>query len=605
MKLARLLTFFLLFSFSHFTSYSYTVRDDVELTTVTISGLSYDILSDRSDCSLANPITAQTVDIPRTILYAGSTRTVTSIGNCIGNGRYVSRITIPSTIKYCGGHSLNFATNDFVIEDSPSRILLNWEIVYQDESLMKGPLETNIKRRLYVGRDVINNEDKQKCFLFSSIRAKEIELGGYKSSVLPGEFYGNGNLKTLIIGGKVATIGRRGFANCDSLTDIRFSSKLSTVDTAAFENCTMATKVVIDDLANWCGVDFKTPTSNPINYSHTIYNGNLPVYRLVIPNGVKKINKYAFVNGTVFKRVVIPSTVEEIEDLAFDGCSGLKKVIVNATTPPTANYDAFRGVSRSKCYLVVPKGCKDIYNGWCGFYNIDDNENTHHYYFRVYVDGLSYGKEDEDDSGVDVTFGSPEMPSEGNSSYVGFNGCVEIPSTIIYESITYPVTTVGARAFYNTKISCVVIPESVEYIDAEAFTGTGTTLRSVTCLAPMPPVCASEFDEATYSGTLYVPEGCGEVYRNTLPWSRFSQIVEGRDPNGAHIEPIYTADAESGVVVTAEGGRICAEGAAEDAVMEVYDAAGRMVHRGGHRTEPLVSGVYIVRIGSTVTKVRL
>lgn len=264
MKLIRLLTFFLLFSFSHFTSYSYTVRDDVELTTVTISGLSYDILSDRSDCSLANPITAQTVDIPRTILYAGSTRTVTSIGNCIGNGRYVSRITIPSTIKYCGGHSLNFATNDFVIEDSPSRILLNWEIVYQDESLMKGPLETNIKRRLYVGRDVINNEDKQKCFLFSSIRAKEIELGGYKSSVLPGEFYGNGNLKTLIIGGKVATIGRRGFANCDSLTDIRFSSKLSTVDTAAFENCTMATKVVIDDLANWCGVDFKTPTSNPI-----------------------------------------------------------------------------------------------------------------------------------------------------------------------------------------------------------------------------------------------------------------------------------------------------------------------------------------------------
>ena len=56
------------------------------------------------------------------------------------------------------------------------------------------------------------------------------------------------------------------------------------------------------------------------------YIGDNTVTKVIIPEGVKKINAYAFANLTALEEIVLPSTMESIEYGAFYGCTSLKKV---------------------------------------------------------------------------------------------------------------------------------------------------------------------------------------------------------------------------------------------------------------------------------------
>lgn len=54
--------------------------------------------------------------------------------------------------------------------------------------------------------------------------------------------------------------------------------------------------------------------------------GDNTITKVVIPEGVEKINAYAFANLTALEEVVLPSTMESIEYGAFYGCTSLKKI---------------------------------------------------------------------------------------------------------------------------------------------------------------------------------------------------------------------------------------------------------------------------------------
>ena len=59
------------------------------------------------------------------------------------------------------------------------------------------------------------------------------------------------------------------------------------------------------------------------------YIGENTITKVVIPEGVTKINSYAFAMLTALEEVVLPSTLESIEYGAFYGCSSLKKITYN------------------------------------------------------------------------------------------------------------------------------------------------------------------------------------------------------------------------------------------------------------------------------------
>ena len=54
--------------------------------------------------------------------------------------------------------------------------------------------------------------------------------------------------------------------------------------------------------------------------------GDNTVTKVIIPEGVEKINSYAFANLTALEEIVLPSTLQSIEYGAFYGCTSLKKI---------------------------------------------------------------------------------------------------------------------------------------------------------------------------------------------------------------------------------------------------------------------------------------
>ena len=77
--------------------------------------------------------------------------------------------------------------------------------------------------------------------------------------------------------------------------------------------------------------DYVTKTEEEMKIDDTSitkqwYIGENTITKVVIPEGVTKINSYAFAMLTALEEVVLPSTLESIEYGAFYGCSSLQKI---------------------------------------------------------------------------------------------------------------------------------------------------------------------------------------------------------------------------------------------------------------------------------------
>ncbi len=72
------------------------------------------------------------------------------------------------------------------------------------------------------------------------------------------------------------------------------------------------------------------------------YIGEATITKVVLPEGIEKINAYAFANLTALEEIVIPSTLEAIEYGAFYGCTSLTKITFSGENNlKIINYKAF------------------------------------------------------------------------------------------------------------------------------------------------------------------------------------------------------------------------------------------------------------------------
>ncbi len=225
-------------------------------------------------------------------------------------------------------------------------------------------------------------------------------------------------IQEIAIPDSVVEIEANAFTHCDALKKITMGGGIEKMAGNAFSYCSKLEKIYIQDIKVWCEMEisdsypvlgssdyYETPTFNGADF---YVNGEL-AKTLVIPDGVKKIGRYAFLNFDSMESLTIADSVETIGDFAFYDCTSLKRV------------DFGEGISQI---------------GYGTFENCSEIENL------SFPDGLE---------------------SIGTKT---FSGCRLITDLVLPDS----VRTVGPIAFqYCTKLKNVTIGKNIEELSGNAF----------------------------------------------------------------------------------------------------------------------------------------
>ena len=406
----------------------------------------------------------------------------------------------------------------------------------------------------------VTNSGYSKCYSGEIIIPSRILWNSktYKvTSIRDHAFYECSALTNVTIPSSVTSIGNDAFYRCSALTSVTIPASVTSIGTSAFRAC--------DALED---INVSQENSTYASIDGILYDKEVQILiqcpggrnDVIIPASVTSIGYRAFYGCSALTNVTIPSSVTSIGDSAFYGCSGLTSVTIPSSVTSIGWY-AFYGCS-ALTSVTIPASVTSI--GRDAFY------------------GCS-------------ALTSVTIPSSVTSIGSGaFYGCSALTSVTIPAS----VTSIGDAAFSGcSALTSVIIPASVTSIGRYAFDGC-SALTTIYSRMTEPIECDPYFsDNVLMEATLYIPCGCREVYEKTTPWRDFWNIEE---MDYSDVDEIAENGVES---ICVENGRIVIGG---DALTEVFNLQGTCVYHGyGPTVEDLSPGIYIVKNGDRIVKIRL
>ncbi len=272
------------------------------------------------------------------------------------------------------------------------------------------------------------------------------------------------NIRHVVIGDGVTTIGNYAFATCAALEDVRLPDTLQRIDTLAFFGCASLTAADLPDslltvgayaFARCTSLRSVTLGDGLLNISSNAFNGCTALESIAIPAGVAAINAATFAGCTSLRTVSIADGPNAIGNGAFYGCSALESVNIPATVTAIGD-NAFNGCA-SLASVTVPASVKSI--GAYAFVNCTSLADL----------TLSEGVE---------TIGASCFSScSGLKSVALPEGLVSVGKSLFFncsslESVTLPstLTTLSDGMFSRcTALADVVIPDTVTDIEKGAF----------------------------------------------------------------------------------------------------------------------------------------
>ena len=296
--------------------------------------------------------------------------------------------------------------------------------------------------------------------------------------------YNHKNLKRVVFGTNVTSIGAYAFDICPALTDVYYGGGYADWNRMSIEshNEPLTNANIHYGIAGQCG--------DNAYYSFNQYTGTLSVYgsgdmydysadspfesiknleKVMIGDGITSVGGWAFANCSGVTAVDLPTTLASIGENAFRSCNGLKNITIPYSVTSIGN-SAF----------ILCKGLTSV--------------------------GLNYG-----------------LTSIGNNAFEGCSGLtsVEIPASLTsfgnyafrycenLAKATFQngLTTIGASFFQQcTGLTEVVIPDTVETINTRAFAGC-SNLTTVTIGTGVETIANGAFQNCTkidtvnYAGT--------------------------------------------------------------------------------------------------------
>lgn len=309
-------------------------------------GIQYGTL-DETTCEVQNPrgyssdsSYSGNISIPEQVTNNGKTYTVTQIGrHAFYGAKNLDGVVVPKTVTV-------------IYEDAFYGCGLGW-IRFEDG---EEPIEFKSKGTGSMTR------------VFDEVPVVNAYIG--RDFILPGglweynpPFSWNDDLQIVEIGDLVTSLPSCAFQECPNLMQVTIGSGLKSIGDDAFDN-TGVQNLYIDNLEQWCNIDFGTVYSNPLafNQGWLHVGGADATYDIVIPDGVTKINSYAFA-GAKLNTVTVPSGVTEIGDEVFFYCWGDFQTVNLPDGLKSIGYGAFS--TNSLQTIVIPESVTSLGNNLC------------------------------------------------------------------------------------------------------------------------------------------------------------------------------------------------------------------------------------------------
>lgn len=256
----------------------------------------------------------------------------------------------------------------------------------------------------------------------------------------------------------VTMIDEQAFIDREKITQVNIPSTIESIGNLAFNGCISLTSFNVNSKnANFCsenGILFNKAKTTLLQYPSAKADTDYS-----IPDGVTKIEDWAFYDCNKLTVMTIPSSVATIGEYALNFCTGLTKLFVHAKTPPTVGTNAFINVDLA-IPVYVPAASLTAYKaaaGWKYFTNLQG---------WVTINNLNY-KVIDPEVGNDyaILFGYEVAPQ----------GALDIPEIINIpvggtKHQRVPVTQIDEKALSKCNaITSVTIPDGITSIGKSAF----------------------------------------------------------------------------------------------------------------------------------------
>lgn len=251
-----------------------------------------------------------------------------------------------------------------------------------------------------------------------------------------------------IDGYPVTVIASGAFENCSEITGITILENITSIGENAFLNCSKLSKVNITNMAAWFNINFGNLYANPLYYAKKIrLNGLDFIGDFSIPVGIKEIKDYAFC-GVTFTKIFINDGIVSIGKKAFHNCT-LNEIVIPKSVV-TIKEGAFYGCNNLKTI----------------YYKGDENE----------WNDIEYGYFNGALETAKVYVRYRENYRENGLTYIIFEDYAELvsaeslcPNEIEIPKIVKDVPVTKVNGFNSSKITSVVIPETVQEIANASF----------------------------------------------------------------------------------------------------------------------------------------
>ena len=382
---------------------------------------------------------------------------------------------------------------------------------------------------------------------------QNVTIGNNVPAINQYTFYGCSNLEEVIGGDHIAFIDSFAFYNCENLSSITLSPELKHIGYAAFAYCATINPLTVPDgvkviedhafynIKNvlyhgeaegspWGAFAVNGTTDGYLIFSDetktvVVHCDAYAEGAIVVPDGVKVIEDYAFRNCTNITSVSLPNTLDSIgyaaflnctklesvdfgnhlkfiETGAFSNCLSLKEVALPASlrriNSIAFRYDtALTSVSLQEGIEIIGAeaflGCTKLSS-----FNLPESVN--------WIDNLALYQ-----TGITTPVRNTKIFALMPSSY---EGAYEIPDGTEW---------IATAAFYNCKkLTEISLPNSLDYIYASAFDDC-SGLRNINCSNKVPWLGEDVFYNVDPTDVaLHVPDSITAInYRKAEQWQNF------------------------------------------------------------------------------------